>query len=263
MTDRIAISNQKGGTGKTTVTVNLAGAFNQLGREVLLIDLDPQGAATESCGFADAYDDQPPSLFDVLAEKDHDELPGLILEHDELDLVPSNIDMTAAERELILARRGGEQLALALEGVADDYDVVLVDCPPHLGLLTDNALYACGSVLIPALAESTSKRALELLYDHIEALEMDYDMTVEERGLIANRVEETNEADAMMAWFDEAMGDLPIWEIRKRVDLQRALSHGGSIFAYKPELDMAEVFLDIARELDQETGRVETWGDPA
>jgi chromosome partitioning protein len=263
MTDRIAISNQKGGTGKTTVTVNLAGAFNEIGRDVLVVDLDPQGALTEVCGFADAYDAQPPSLYDVLAEQKRDELPALILEHEELDLIPSNIDMTAAESELILARRGGEQLALALEGVADDYDIVLVDCPPHLGLLTDNALFATRSILIPALAEGTSKRALELLYDHVESLELDYDVTIEERGLIANRVEPTNEAEEMLAWFDEAMGDLPIWKIRKRVDLQRAMSRGGSIFQYKPGLDMADVFLSIAQELDAGSGKVETWGEPA
>lgn len=123
---------------------------------------------------------------------------------------------------------------------------------PNLGYLTDNALYATQNVLIPALAESTSKRALELLFDHIEALELDYEITIGELGVVANRVEETNEAEHMMEWFDDAFPDVPVWEVRKRVDLQRAFSSGVSIFEYDPGLDMAEVFLEIGASLDEQ-----------
>jgi ATPases involved in chromosome partitioning len=165
--------------------------------------------------------------------------------------VPSNIDMTAAEPELTLSRRGGQQLALALESAAD-YDYVIIDCPPYLGFLTDNGLFAAQHILIPALAESTSKRALELLFDHVEALETDYGITITEHGVIANRVEETNEAEEMMTWFNEAFPDVPVWEVRKRVALQRAFSNGGSVFSHNPELDMAEVFLEVASSLDEQ-----------
>jgi len=163
--------------------------------------------------------------------------------------------MTAAEPELTLSRRGGEQLALALDGVADAYDYVLIDCPPYLGYLTDNALYAAQNLLIPALAESTSKRALELLFDHVEALEADYEISIVERGLVANRVEETNEAEEMMAWFRDAFDDIPVWEVRKRVALQRAFSAGGSIFEQDPDLDIADVFRDVAETLDEQFDR--------
>jgi chromosome partitioning protein len=171
-----------------------------------------------------------------------------------MDVLPSNIDMTAAEPELTLSRRGGEQLALALEHVEDAYDYVIIDCPPYLGYLTDNGIYAAGNILIPALAESTSKRALELLFDHIEALELDYEITIGERGVVANRVEETNEAKEMMEWFEDAFPDVPVWEVRKRVALQRAFSEGSSIFEYKPDLDMTRVFMEIAESLDQQFG---------
>jgi chromosome partitioning protein len=249
----LAVTNQKGGVGKTTVAINVAGALNQRGRDVLFVDLDPQGAATEGLGFVDAYDADPPSLFDVLTDPNQrDGLADLIVEHDEMDVVPSNIDMTAAEPELTLSRRGGEQLALALKSVIDPYDYVIVDCPPYLGYLTDNGLYATQNVLIPALAESTSKRALELLFDHIEALETDYEISIVERGVVGNRVEETNEAEEMMGWFRDAFPDIPVWEVRKRVALQRAFSAGGSIFEYDPELDMAEVFLEVAASLDEQ-----------
>jgi chromosome partitioning protein len=249
----LAVTNQKGGVGKTTIAINVAGALNQRGRDVLFVDLDPQGAATEGLGFVDAYDADPPSLFDVLTDPNQrDGLAELVVEHEEMDVVPSNIDMTAAEPELTLSRRGGEQLSLALDAVSDPYDYVIVDCPPYLGYLTDNGLYATQNVLIPALAESTSKRALELLFDHIEALETDYEISIVERGVVGNRVEETNEAEEMMAWFRDAFPDIPVWEVRKRVALQRAFSAGGSIFGHEPELDMAEVFLEVAASLDEQ-----------
>ena len=254
---KIAVTNQKGGVGKTTVAINVAGALNQRGRDVLFVDLDPQGAATEGLGCAAAYDAEPPSLFDVLTDPERrEELATLILSHGEMDVVPSNIDMTAAEPELTLSRRGGEQLALAFEGVVDEYDYVIVDVPPSLGYLTDNALYATQNVLMPALAEPTSKRALELLFDHIEALELDYGVPIGELGVVANRVEETNEGASMMGWFDDAFPDVPIWEVRKRVDLQRAFSAGVSIFEYDPDLDMAAVFLEIGASLDEQFGLV-------
>lgn len=250
---KIAVSNQKGGVGKTTVAINVAGALNRRGHDVLLVDLDPQGAATEGLGFLEAYDAEPPSLFDVLTEPEQrDRLSDLIVTHEELDLVPSNIDMTAAEPELTLSRRGGEQLALALKTVEDAYDYVIIDCPPYLGYLTDNGLYAAQNILIPALAESTSKRALELLFDHVQALELDYEIAIGECGVVANRVEETNEGAEMLEWFKNAFPDVPVWEVRKRVAFQRAFSAGRSIFEYDPDLDMADVFAEIAASLDKQ-----------
>nr|WP_233204289.1 ParA family protein [Halegenticoccus soli] len=252
------MSNQKGGVGKTTVAINVAGALNELGHDVLFVDLDPQGNATEGLGLVEEYEASPPSLFDVLTDADErTAISSLVVEHAEMDVVPSNIDMTAVEPELVLARRGGERLALALEEIEGSYDYVIVDCPPHLGYLADNALYATRNVLIPALAESTSKRALELLFDHVESLERDYEITIRERGVVANRVEETNEAREMMGWFEQAFPDIPVWEIRKRVALQRAFTAGTSVFEFDPDLDMASAFLEIGTELDEQFGRTE------
>ena len=248
---KLCVGNQKGGVGKTTVAINIAGALNQRGRDVLFLDLDPQGNATEGLGYLDAYDARPPTLFDALTDPEQrSTITDLVIEHEEMDIVPSNIDMTAIESELTLSRRTGEQLALALSEIENDYEYVIVDCPPHLGHLTDNALYATQNILIPALAESTSKRALELLFDHMETLELDYDISLSELGVVANRVEETNEAKQMLEWFSDAFPDVPVWEVRKRVALQRAFSAGVSIFEYDSDLDMCEVFLTIADELE-------------
>jgi chromosome partitioning protein len=249
----IAISNQKGGVGKTTVAINVAGALNQRGRDVLLIDLDPQGNATEGLGFADAYDEQPPSLFDVLTDTDQrSAITDIVKEHSEMDVVPSNVDHHHTEREMTHVRRPTEQLALALDEFPSAYDYVLIDCPPSLGHLTDNALFAAQNVLIPALAESTSKRAVELLFDHVTSIERDFGITIRERAVVANRVEETNEATEMLDWFARAFDDTPRFEVRKRVALQRAHSAGTSLFEYDAEVDMCEVFNEIATDLDEQ-----------
>lgn len=251
----VAVSNQKGGVGKTTVTVNVAGALNQRGRDVLVVDLDPQGNVTEGLGFAEAYDEEPPSLHDVLTDPDQrDQLPSLVKEHAEMDLAPSNVDHHYTERQMHDLDEQTPQLARALDGVASDYDYVLLDCPPSLGYLTDNALYAAENVLIPALAESTSKRSVELLFDHMTSIERAYDVSIRENAVVANRVETNNEAAEMVDWFARAFEGTPQFEIRKRVALQRAHSAGTSLFEYDPEVDMCDVFLEIAATLDTQFG---------
>lgn len=255
---KIAISNQKGGVGKTTVAINVAGALNRQGRDVLFVDLDPQGNATEGLGLEAEYEAQPPTLFDALTDHEaRDDVNSLVVSHAEMDVLPSNIDMTSVEPELTMAMRGRERLGQVLDALDAEYDVILIDCPPYLGNLTDNALLAAGNVLIPALAESTSKRALEILFDQIEVLEAEYDTHVRDLGVVANRVETTNEADAMLAWFDEAFADVPVWEVRKRVTLQRAFSAGCSVFEFEEECDMTDAFLAIAEELERRLGLVE------
>jgi len=252
MTFQFCLSNQKGGVGKTTVAINVAGALAQRGRDVLFVDLDPQGHGTEGLGFGESYDAQPPSLYDVLIDIDEQaRINDIVHTHEEFDLVPSNVDMFNAEPELTTAMRGRERLTMALEELEHDYEFVIVDCPPSLGNLTDNALLACEQVLIPALAEGTSIRALEILFDQIETIENGYDVTVEDLGLVANRVETDGEATEMMDWFEDTFsGRIPVWEVRKRVALKRAWNNGVSIFEHDESCDMEAVFLDIAEHIE-------------
>ena len=283
----LCVTNAKGGTGKTTVAINVAGALNERGHDVLFVDLDPQGNATEGLGLADAYDARPPSLFDVLTDAgERDRLADIVIEHPEMDVVPSNIDMLQAERELTVAdlvARAGEggadvdpaalsslavnvtpeavsgphaldTLDRALDGVAGGYDYVVVDSPPFYGKLTDTGIYATRAILVPALAEATSERAVELLIDQMTALEAQADIAVETLGVVANRVEPTREDETMVEWFEEVFADDPVWEVRKRVALQRSFSAGESLFAYDDSVDMTEVFADIAATLDERFG---------
>ncbi|AAM88720.1 ParA-like partition protein [Natrialba phage PhiCh1] len=251
---RIGVTNQKGGAGKTTTTLNVAGALNQLGNDVLVIDLDPQGHATEGLGFEDLYDDpERDSLFDVLPELERmDELEQLVVEHQEVDCVPSHETMINAEDALANVMKREERLEMLLDDADGRWDYVLVDCPPNLGVLTDNAIVATGNVLIPAQAKSTSIRAIELLFKQLRSIESAFG-PVDELALVANEVEVDGEADEMMAWFRDVFEDkedCAVFEVRKRVALQRAWNNGVSIFEHEEECDMESVYLDVARHLE-------------
>jgi len=288
---RLCVTNAKGGTGKTTVAVNVAGALNERGRDVLFVDLDPQGNATEALGLVDAYDAPPPTLFDVLTSSEHRSRAGeLIVEHDEMDVVPSNIDMLQVEHELTIADlvaraehddslgvdpqtlsdlainvtpdavSGSHALDVldeTLRIVEGEYDYVVIDSPPFYGKLTDTGIFAARNILVPALTEASSERAIELLIDQMAALEGQTGITVNTLGVVANRVEKTNEDLTMLSWLETVFEDFPIWEVRKRVALQRAFTAGNSIFHYEQSVDMESVFLDIATELDRQFGYAE------
>ncbi|WEL20966.1 ATPase involved in chromosome partitioning, ParAfamily [Halorhabdus sp. BNX81] len=282
------MTNAKGGTGKTTIAINVAGALNERGHDVLFVDMDPQGNATEGLGLLDSYDAEPPTLFDVLTDREmRSSIDDLIVEHEEMDVVPSSVDLLQAEHELTIADlmawantdptvdidpaalsslainvtpetvpgdHALELLDLALSTVKPEYDVIIIDSPPFYGKLTDTAIYAARSVLVPALTEASSERAIELLVDQIAALESQVDIDVDTVGVVANRVEQTNEDTAMLEWLETVFEDYPIWEVRKRVALQRAFSAGTSIFAYEQSVDMESVFLDIAEGIETQYG---------
>lgn len=252
MVRKLCSANPKGGVGKTSTAINVAGALSERGADVLFVDLDPQGNATECLGLMDAYDSAPPSLFDVLVDaEEREEVDQIIYSHAEMDVLPSNIDMTAAESELTLSRRSGERLDLALQQVEDEYDYIIVDCPPNLGNLMDNALFATRDVLIPALAESTSKRAFELMFDQIESLELDFEISIQEIGVVINRIDvRKNQAQEMVEWVEAAFDDVPVWHVRERADIQKALDAHQSLVEYAPESDMADVFRTVAADLE-------------
>lgn len=259
-TAEISISLQKGGVGKTTVAINVAGALNARGRDVLFVDLDPQGNATEHLGLIDAYDATPPTLYDVLTDSGkRDAVHGLIREHPEMDVLPSNIDMTMAVRDLQTCNRPTQRFRMALDELdVSQYDYVIVDTPPDMYRLTDNALVATQNVLIPALAESTSQRAFELLFDHIELLEGDFNIAIRECGVVINRIDiRKRQAREMIDWIEGAFPDSPITKIRERAAIQKALDSSHSLFEYEGECDMTERFDAIAQSLDKQFGFID------
>jgi chromosome partitioning protein len=252
MSFRVAIANQKGGVGKTTIALNLAGELGK-DHDVLMVDLDPQGNLTEASGVPDAYHEDPPSIFNGLLDGDvRGRASDLLVPLDYgMDILPSNIDLTAAEPELTMARRSAERLDMLLEELLD-YDFVIVDPPPFLGNLTDNALLACENVLIPALAESSSTRAFELLFNHIDALSSDYpERSIDSVGVVVNRVDvRKSEANKMVEGIQEGFDDVPVWVVRERADIQKAFASQKPLCVHAPNSDQNPRFQEIAEYLE-------------
>ncbi len=238
MTHTIAICNQKGGVGKTTLTINLGAALADLGQRVLLVDLDPQGHLTEGLGLQEAYLNSPTTLYDALTSKESVQLATLIQRqthnHEPVDVIPSSFQLMLAEQSLYMARNREHKLKNLLGQLDNHYDYVLIDCPPVLGNLTDNALNAARRVLIPIQAEATSVRALDLLFDQIESIERGLNIHIQVLGVVPNLVQDSVMARTILKDLRTSVPILAPVELRKRVILQAAWATGCSIFAYEP-----------------------------
>ena len=180
----IAMCNQKGGVGKTTTTINLAAALAEYGRKVLIVDFDPQGAASVGLGINAHELDQ--TIYNLLMERGAD-IRSIIRQTavENLDLLPANIDLSAAEVQLVGEVARENVLARVLRPVLDDYDVVLIDCQPSLGLLTVNALTAAHGVVIPLECEFFALRGVALLIETIDKVRDRLNPRLEVDGILA------------------------------------------------------------------------------
>ena len=255
-TQIIAICNQKGGVGKTTLTINLGAAFADMGHRVLLIDLDPQGHMTEGVGLREAYEDETHSLYRKLI-RDEGETSSLVLQPagERFAVIPTNYEMMLAEQSLFMARNREHKLKNVLAPIVDQYDWILIDCPPTLGNLTDNALNAARNVIVPVQAESTSIRALELLFDQIESLEEGLKIAVKKLAVVPNLVQSSALSQRTLKELRESITTVTPFELRKRVVLQNAWDEGHSIFAYdakspdhiRSKQEVVSDYLELAR----------------
>lgn len=252
MATKIAITNQKGGVGKTTLTANFGGALAQRGHDVLLVDADPQGYLTSAVGLDDAYTTEDATLYDALMAPQEHDANALIVDHEEFDVLPSNIEMFTLEQDLVSGMQSRRRMSMLLEQL-EEYDFVLIDCPPSLGLLTDNVLLAAGNVVIPAEAEDTSVRAMELLFKQIDSLEANFDQPIREQAIVISNVDYPldNEQREMLEWFEERFGDyIPIFAVRNRAAIKRAWNAGHSIFAHDEECDQQDELLRLAEHAE-------------
>jgi chromosome partitioning protein len=246
----IAMCNQKGGVGKTTTTINLGAALGEYGRKVLLVDFDPQGALSVGVGINPHELDT--TIYQLLMDRKvdiHD-----VIQHTSfvnLDLLPANIDLSAAEVQLVSEVAREMVLARVLKPVLDDYDVILVDCQPSLGLLTVNALTAAHGVLIPLECEFFALRGVALLVETIEKIQDRLNPRLEIDGILATMYDSrTLHSREVVARVVEAFGDNVFHTVISRtVKFPDATVAAEPITTYAATHAGAEAYRSLAREL--------------
>jgi len=246
----IALCNQKGGVGKTTTAINLAAALAEYGRRVLVVDFDPQGAASVGLGVPPHELDR--TVYNLIMDRavDYTEvlrptaIPGL-------DLLPANIDLSAAEVQLVSEVARESALSRALRPALDTYDEIIVDCQPSLGLLTVNALTAAHGVLIPLECEFFALRGVALLVETIEKVRDRLNPRLQVDGILATMYDSrTLHAREVVARVHEAFGDKLFQTVISRtVKFPDATVAAEPITTYAPSHSGAEAYRQLAREL--------------
>lgn len=259
-TATISVLNQKGGAGKTTTTIHTAGALADRGHDVLVIDSDPAGSATKALGFKSYYkdEDQEFTLFEVLCNPDaNDHLDRLIKTHEEFDIVPAHSRMKEKDISTHLQNggRSEERLRFALASLDKSYDFILLDCAPEENTLTNNNLFVDG-LLVPTKAEEMDVEGLDNLNAQVGRV-MDYypDFEVEVLGIVANRIEEDGENERLLETLNKQFPEIPVFEMRDRVALQRATSQSrSSIYNHPEPIDWSpgNSYDDIADHLEKQ-----------
>ena len=246
----ISMVNQKGGVGKTTSTINLGAALAECGRKVLLVDFDPQGAL--SAGFGTNPHELELTVYNVMMDRKVD-INDVILPTDieNIDLLPANIDLSAAEVQLVNEVARDQLLASALRNVHNEYDVILIDCQPSLGLLTVNALTASHGVIIPLICEFFALRAVALLVDSIEKVQDRLNPDLEITGVLATMFDaRTIHSKEVLARIIDAFGDKVFDTVIKRtVKFPDATVSAEPILSYASNHTGAQAYRQVAREL--------------
>lgn len=246
----IAMCNQKGGVGKTTSTINLGAALAEYGRRVLLVDFDPQGALSVGLGVQPHELDQ--TIYNAIMERSvsaQDVLHKTSI--DGMHLLPSNIDLSAAEVQLVAEVGREHSLMRVLKPLVGEYDYVLVDCQPSLGLLTVNALTAADSVIIPLECEFFSLRGVALLMDTIDKVRERLNPDLDIVGILATMFDaRTLHSKEVMARVVEAFGEIVFdTVINRTVRFPETTVAGTPITQWAPKSAGAEAYRQLAREV--------------
>lgn len=244
----VAFSNQKGGVGKTTTCVNIAAYLASMGYKVLIVDLDPQGNATTGLGFAKS--EVKNSVYNTMI----DEMPlteaVLKTETDNLDILPSNIDLAGAEVELVYVKDREHVLKRVLEAARPVYDFITIDCPPSLGLLTINALAAADTVMIPIQSEYYAMEGLSQLMNTIRLVKKHLNAGLEIEGVVLtmkdNRAIISRQiSEEIRKYFNKKVYDTVI---PRNIRLAEAPSHGKPIMTHDNKCSGAKAYLALTEE---------------
>ena len=252
----LSMVNQKGGVGKTTSTINLGACLAEQGRKVLLVDLDPQGAL--SAGLGVSHDEEQVTVYDLLFDNTasihaaikHSNVSGL-------DLVPANIDLSAAEIQLVNEVGREHTLARALRPVRNEYDIIIIDCGPSLGLLTVNALACSHGVIIPMECEYFSLRGLALLTDTVEKVRDRINFDLDIVGILVTMFDRrTTHAREVMDRVVEVFGDRVFdTVITRTVRFPETSVAGEPIITWAPNSPGAEQYRNLALEVIERTSQ--------
>ena len=245
----IALANQKGGVGKTTTAVNLAACLAVEGRKVLLVDSDPQGNTTSGLGLDKR--DIKKSIYDMIIKDVPAKDVIVPTAYENLSLLPATIALAGAEIELVNMMSRENRLKNALERVKYDYDYVLIDCPPSLGLLTLNALTAASSVIIPIQCEFYALEGVTMLMNTIQLVQRNLNPALKLEGVVMTMFDaRTNLASDVVSevkkYFSAKMYNT---FFHRNVKLSEAPSHGEPVIVYDPRSKGAQVYQELAREV--------------
>lgn len=246
-----AVVNQKGGVGKTTTTFNLGVALHRLGSRVLLVDLDPQAALTVSAGISLPH--LTVSIYQVLLDEKLDPVPIIQTVTSGVDVLPSTIDLAAAEVELVNMTLRELVLRDVLTKLRPRYDHILIDCPPSLGLLTVNALAAADQVIIPLQCEFLATRGLTLLLRTLSKIQSRLNRDLRIAGILPTMF------DSRTTHANEVLGELranfpgQVFDvvIKNTVRLKESPAAGLSLLDYEPSHEVARAYLTLALEVDR------------
>ena len=244
----IAIANQKGGVGKTTTAVNLSACLAQEGKKTLMIDIDPQGNATSGLGIDKKVSK---SIYDVIINDEEIKETVQKTMVDTLEVCPSNINLAGAEIELVSVISRENRLKFALSKVKDDYDYIILDCPPSLGLITLNALTAADTVLVPIQCEYYALEGLGQLMSTVDLVQRHLNSNLDVEGVVLTmfdaRTNLSNQVvDEVKRYFDKKVYRTVI---PRNVRLSEAPSHGLPISIYDPKSKGAQCYVDLAKEV--------------
>lgn len=255
MADIIALANQKGGVGKTTTGVNLGAGLANLGNRVLIIDIDAQGNATSGVGIAKSSITK--DIYDVLVNEEPIKDVILHTTHKDLDIAPATIQLSGAEIELTSQIARETRLLDAVKTIGDDYDFILIDCPPSLGLLTINAFTASNSILIPVQSEYYALEGLSQLLNTIQLVRKHFNPDLKIEGVLLTMFDARTKLghqvnDEVKKYFKDKVYKTII---PRNVRLSEAPSHGVPIMDYDAKSTGANVYTELAKEVAAAHGK--------
>ena len=244
---KIAFTNQKGGVGKTTTTINTGAGLSKIGYKVLLVDMDPQANLTYSLKIHSSKMKQ--NIYHVL--KGQSEVQDVIMPHGEFDLLPASIELSGAEMELVNEPAREQILRTALEDVQDQYDFILLDCPPNLGLLTLNAFTAADELVIVLQSEYLALHGLSKLMDLIKIVQKRLNPELKVEGIVCTLYDKRKNLNReVVGHIKEHFGSKVFNTlIRDNIALAEAPSHHKTIFEYDSQSYGAQDYMELAKEI--------------